>query len=62
MENGWHTVLGNNIEIPNSVFRLEMFKDSEEKWCCSVNYQDVYSRADTAEEAFDKAVQQVGPH
>lgn len=55
-------MLGNNIEIPNSVFRLEMFKDSEEKWCCSVNYQDVYSRADTAEEAFDKAVQQVGPH
>lgn len=50
------------MEIPDSVFRLEMFKGPRGDWFVSVNYQEKYSRADTPKEAFDKAVQQVDPH
>jgi hypothetical protein len=50
-------IVAGSMQIPDSVFRFEMFLDSEGRWCCAVNYGK-YSRADTPEEALKQAILQ----
>lgn len=47
------------ISIPNSVTRIEMFKDGQGVWCASLNYQDDYGKGSTPEEAFNNAFKNI---